>query len=83
MGNGREMSKLKETREFRKGDVWLAKSFNGTIEEQKIVDTKKDYIKLRDRGWMEGEEFNKIAKTKIGTMRTFLGFYLPFWIKRT
>ncbi len=69
---------LTETKIFRKDDVWLVK-FAGEPRPLAILEIKGGWIRTKF-SWMSAEDFNEMAKVKLGTVRRFLG--IPIGIRQ-
>ena len=69
---------LTETKIFRKDDVWLVK-FAGEFKSLAILEIKGGWIRTKF-SWMSAEDFNEMAKVKLGTVRRFLG--IPIGIRQ-
>ena len=68
---------MKVIRVFRKHDAWLC-GYNGELKTIWIKSIKGNYIK-HSHGWSDGDEFNKMAKQRLGKARLLFGsIYLGY-----
>lgn len=73
-------------RRFHVGDVWLCSSdrYLPRLRQREILEVAGHCVRVSknwlESEWMQGGEWNNIAKTKLGTARRFLG--IRWGIKR-